>query len=71
MKFTNDPKRIAANIRAERSRANLSQEEVAKQLGLTRRTYLTYEEDASLLRIKMLLKLSEMFGCDINAFYLL
>lgn len=70
MKFTNDPKRIAANIRAERSRANLSQEEVAEKLGLTRRTYLTYEEDASSLRIGKLLKLAELFGCDINAFYL-
>lgn len=70
MKFTNDPKRIAANIRAERSRVNLSQEEVAKKLGLTRRTYLTYEEDASLLRIEKLVTLAELFGCDINAFYL-
>ena len=70
MKFTSDPKRIAANIRAERSRANLTQEEVAEKIGLTNRTYLTYEEDASLLRIKILLKLSEIFGCDISAFYL-
>lgn len=70
MKFTNDPKRIAANIRAERSRANLSQEDVAEKLGLTRRTYLTYEEDASLLRIEKLVILAELFGCDINAFYL-
>lgn len=70
MKFTSDPKRIAANIRAERSRANLTQEEVAKKIGLTNRTYLTYEEDASSLRIKILLKLSEIFGCDISAFYL-
>lgn len=70
MKFTNDPKKIAANIRAERSRANLTQEEVAEKIGLTNRTYLTYEEDASSLRIKILLKLSEIFGCDISAFYL-
>ena len=70
MKFTNDPKRIAANIRAERNRANLSQEEVAAKLGLTRKTYLTYEEDASLLRLRNLLILADMFGCDINAFYL-
>lgn len=71
MKFTNDPKRIAANIRAERNRANLSQEEVANKLGLTRKTYLTYEEDASTLIVGNLLKLSELFGCDVNAFYLL
>ena len=70
MKFTNDPKRIAANIRAERSRANLFQEEVADKLGLTRRTYITYEEDASTIKMSTLIKLSEIFSCDISAFYL-
>jgi transcriptional regulator with XRE-family HTH domain len=70
MKFTNDPKRIAANIRAERSRANLTQEEVAEKIGLTNRTYLTYEANASTVRVNTLIKLSEIFGCDISAFYL-
>lgn len=70
MKFTNDPKRIAANIRAERSRANLTQEEVAKQINLTNRTYLTYEADASMVKTSTLIKLSKIFGCDISAFYL-
>ena len=70
MKYTNDPKRIAANIRAERNRANLSQEEVAAKLGLTRRTYLKYETDASKLKTSNIVKLADLFGCDINAFYL-
>lgn len=70
MKYTTDPKRIAANIRAERSRVNLSQEDVAEKLGLTRRTYLTYEEDASTIKLGNLLKLAELFGCNIDAFYL-
>lgn len=70
MRFTTDPKRIAANIRAERSRANLLQKEVADKLGLTSRTYLTYEEDASMIKMSVLIKLSEIFGCDISSFYL-
>lgn len=70
MRFTNDPKRIAANIRAERNRVNLSQEEVANRLGLTRRTYIIYEEDASAIKLSTLIRLSNIFRCDINAFYL-
>jgi len=70
MKYTNDSKRIAANIRAERSRTKLSQEEVAAKLGLTRRTYLKYEEDASIVKTGTLVRLADMFGCDIDAFYL-
>jgi len=70
MRFTTDPKRIAANIRAERSRANLLQKEVADKLGLTSRTYITYEEDASMIKMSVLIKLSEIFGCDISSFYL-
>jgi DNA-binding XRE family transcriptional regulator len=70
MKYTNDSKRIAANIRAERSRAKLSQEEVAAKLGLTRKTYIKYEVDASKIKTGTLVKLADMFGCNINAFYL-
>ena len=70
MKYTNDPKRIAANIRAERSRTNLTQEEVAEKIGLTSRTYLSYEYDASMVKVSTLIKLSKIFNCDISAFYL-
>lgn len=70
MKFTNDPKRIAANIKAERNRANLSQEDVATGLGLSRRTYVIFEKDASTIRLTYLMRLADMFGCEVNAFYL-
>lgn len=70
MKYTNDTKRIADNIRAERNRANLTQEEVAEKIGLTSRTYSAYESDASMIKVSTLIKLSKIFGCDISAFYL-
>lgn len=70
MIYTNDPKRIADNIRAERNRAKLSQTEVAERLGMTRVTYLSYEQDASLVKVSTLIKLSQIFKCDISAFYL-
>ena len=43
---------IANNIRAERNRANLSQEDVAKLLGVSRETYSSYEKDARVIRYK-------------------
>lgn len=70
MKYTTDTKKIADNIRAERSRVKLKQEEVAEKIGLSRATYLEYEKDAATLRLEYLLKLADLFGCDLDAFYL-
>ena len=63
-------KEIANNIRAERNRANLSQEKVAEVLGITLRTYNTYELDAKNIGASTLGKLANLFGCNVNAFYL-
>lgn len=70
MKYTNDTKRIADNIRAERCRVKISQDEAAAKLGLTRRTYIKYEQNANTLKTGHLVKLAELFGCSIDAFYL-
>ena len=40
-----DGKVVANNIRAERNRANLTQEETAKRLDISTKTYISYEED--------------------------
>lgn len=61
---------IANNLRAERNRKGLSQEETAEVLGITRRTYIKYEEDASVVSIKQLAVLSETFGCSMDAFFI-
>lgn len=60
---------IADNIRAERNRKDLTQEETAKSLGITVRTYITYESDAKNIGAFMLGKLADLFGCSVNAFY--
>lgn len=60
---------IANNIRAERNRANLTQEETANAIGITTRTYLTYETDAKNIGATILGKLANLFNCNINAFY--
>lgn len=64
-----DGKVIANNIRAERNRAHLTQEETAKKLNVTSRTYITYEEDARSVKATTLNELANIFGCNINDFY--
>lgn len=66
-----DGKVIANNIRAERNRAHLTQEETAKKLNVTSRTYITYEEDARSVKATTLNELANIFGCNINDFYVL
>lgn len=64
-----DSKQIADNIRAERNRVRMTQEEVANALGVRRETYNGYETDAKNLRVTMLVKLAELFDCSIGSFY--
>ena len=63
-------KEIANNLRAERNRADLTQEQVAKKLDVTLRTYVSYEEDASTIKATTLFLLSKILGCKIDDFYL-
>ena len=61
---------IADNIRAERNRNDLTQEETAKKLGITVRTYITYENDAKHIGAFMLGKIANLFNCNVDAFYI-
>lgn len=63
-------KRIADNIRAERNRADLTQEEVATKLKVSTKTYMSYESDAKGIRATKLYLLSNILGCSIDAFYM-
>jgi transcriptional regulator with XRE-family HTH domain len=63
-------KEIADNIRAERSRSKLTQEYVAKELGITTKTYISYEENAQSIKAATLYKLSLILNCNISDFYL-
>jgi len=65
-----DGKKIANNIRAERNRAKLTQEFVANELGITTKTSISYEEDAQCIKATTLYKLSLIFECSIDDFYL-
>lgn len=63
-------KEISNNLRAERNRADLTQEEVANKLDVTLRTYVSYEEDASTIKATTLYLLSNIFGCKVSDFYM-
>ena len=63
-------KEIANNIRAERNRAKLTQEYVANELGITAKTYISYEENAQSIKATTLYKLSLILNCSIDDFYL-
>ena len=57
MKNEIESKRISDNIRAERHRQHLTQEQVAKDLGITKQTYLHYEQDSKALKPKHFINL--------------
>lgn len=71
MSYTDDGKVIANNIRAERNRVKLSQQEVSDKLKISTKTYLTYEKDASNITAKHLLQLSKLFNCNITSFFII
>ena len=58
------------NFKSLRVRSGLIQEEVAKMLGISRQQYITYENNPKIIKIDILLKLSKIFKCDINEFFL-
>lgn len=64
-----DGKQIANNIKAERNRAGIVIEEVCKELNISRPTYISYEKDASGIKITFLIQLAILFQCDIKMFF--
>ena len=62
-------KQLGINLKAERVRAGLTQEETAERLGITKRQYINYEQGSRVDSIN-LFQLSKIFNCNINAFYL-
>ena len=50
-----------------REEAGFSQEEVAKAIGVTLRTYRRYEEyGADSMRLPVLVKLVDLYGCTVD-----
>ncbi len=62
-------KEIANNLRAERNRKKMTQEDVARKLNITLRTYVSYEEDASTVKATTLYLLSKILDCNVSDFF--
>lgn len=57
---------IAKNIRDLRSRKNMTQDELAEQLFVTRQTVSNYETGKSRPDVEMLARIGEVLGTDVN-----
>lgn len=57
------------NIKRLRAKMNISQEELAIKVGVTRTTLNTWENSASILSEKNEQKLLDIFGCSIYELY--
>lgn len=53
-----------------RFKSKKSQEDVARELGITRNTYTTWENNPISLSLETLNKITTLFGEDINIFFI-
>ena len=60
---------IANNIRAERTRNKITQEDAAHYLNIARETYNGFE-NGNKIDAYYLYKLSKLFNCKIDSFYI-
>lgn len=60
---------IANNIKAERSRAGITIDDVCKTLNISRPTYIEYEKNAEVVKVTTLIKLASLFNCNIDMFF--
>lgn len=56
---------IGKALKYYREKANLTQGEMAEQIGITKKTYGSYEDDGMNIRIKTLSKISDMLRVEI------
>jgi len=60
---------VSNNMKSFRARANLTQEDTAKLLGVSRATYNDYEVNPQNVKIETFSKLSKIFHCRIVDFF--
>jgi len=60
---------IGSRLKSARINKNLTQEELAKMIGVTKGAIANYENQVSIPKIKILLKLFSALECDANYVY--
>lgn len=59
--------KFGEKLRKLRTEKSITQEEVSKAIGVSRRTYVSYEQDGRYPRRReVYTKLAEILGCDVN-----
>lgn len=66
-RLTNE--QISLNMKAMRVKADLTQQEVADKLGLTRETIIKWERDAGRVNISTFAILADLYNCKISDFF--
>lgn len=67
--YENNIDTIKRNIKSLRIRAGLKQKEVAELIGISRQNYCIYEMNPGIIKIDMLIKLSNIFHCTLQDFF--
>lgn len=62
-------KYIANNIKSNRVRCGLTQEDMANKLGISRVTYCDYETNPQRLKIETLQFIADILYCDLADFF--
>lgn len=70
MMKTLDNEQISQNIKAERTRAGFTQDEIARVLNVSRITYRKIEKIPKRYSFNQLEALAEAFGCDVTDFFM-
>ncbi|MDF9407152.1 helix-turn-helix domain-containing protein [Pelotomaculum isophthalicicum JI] len=60
---------LKQNLKAMRLNAGLSESEAANILGISNKTYLSYEKNKKMPDLVMAFKIANVFRCDINDVY--
>lgn len=59
--------KFGEKLRKLRTEKSITQEEISKAIGVSRRTYVSYEQDGRYPRKReVYTKLAEILGCDVN-----
>ena len=56
-------------FKVHRAKANMTQEDVAKSLGINRNTYSSWEKYKTYPDVIQLIRLADVFECSLDAFY--
>lgn len=61
---------VSQNLKAMRARSGLTQKEVAEKIGVSVKTFRTYEKDPGKMAASYFWKLADLYGCLPRIFFM-